>query len=230
MKIVFRDLELMRWILEQKFMTREQIRKEFWRDESKKSIEEYRTLNELESAKLLRRSTESFYRCILYLVTGRGVSLLRSFGKDQGLSELPEVSYSNYKHDVAVTDLRILFDQWGYKDWVSERVLSKINDLRYLPDGMIHHRGRNIAIEYESTLKSTNRYRDIFLHYALERKVDTVLYIVASEKMIEKMSNQKFRNKIHFVTLQNLQTQELSAQLKGISGLCSVQEVMGGNV
>lgn len=95
---------------------REQIRKEFWREESKKSIEEYRRLNELERAKLLRRSTESFYRCILYLVTGRGV---RSFGKDQGLSE-SEVRYSNYKHDVAVTDLRILFDQWGYKDWLSE--------------------------------------------------------------------------------------------------------------
>ena|SRR3989338_7446719 len=123
MKIVFRDLELMRWILEQKFMTREQIRKEFWREESKKSIEEYRRLNELERAKLLRRSTEGFYRCILYLVTGRGVSLLRSFGKDQGLSEVCEVSYSNYKHDVAVTDLRILFDQWGYKDWVSEKPL-----------------------------------------------------------------------------------------------------------
>ncbi len=220
----------MSWILEQKFMTREQIRKAFWKEESEKSIEEYRRLNELERAKLLRRSTENFYRRILYLVTGRGVSLLRSFGKHQGLSEQSEVSYSNYKHDVAVTDLRILFDQWGYKEWVSERVLSKANDLRYLPDGMIRHCGRNIAVEYESTLKSTHRYRDIFLHYALESQVDRVLYIVASEKMIEKMSNQKFRNKIHFATLHDLQTQGLNTQLKGMGGVVSsLQEIMGGN-
>lgn len=229
MKIVDRDVELMSWILEQKFMTREQIRNVFWKEESKKSVEEYRRLNELEREGYLRRSAKSFYRNVLYLVTAKGVSLLKSFGKHQGLGELYDVGYSQYKHDVAVTDLRILFYWWGYREWVSERVLSKRNDLRYLPDGMIHHCGKNFAIEYESTLKSKYRYREIFLHYEFENQLERVLYVVDSEEMVGKLGQQNICDKLHFTTIKNLQEHQLNAQLKVAKSFSSIQTFFGGN-
>ncbi len=228
MKTVVRVLDLMRWILEQKFMTGEQIRKLFWKGQGKESTEEYRRLRELLEEGFLKKGMGSNCRYVLYLVTAKGVKLLKCYGKHQGLSEVCDVGDSNYNHDIAVTDLRIMFYEWGYKEWVSERVLSKRNDLRYLPDGIIHHRGKNYAVEYEATLKSRDRYREIFLHYLLEDQVDKVLYVTNSEEMIGKMSLQKIRDKICFTTIQDLQEHKLDAPIKGMESACSLRELLEG--
>lgn len=227
MKIMDRDIEIMGWILEQKFMTRKQIRKIFWRDLSDKSTEDYRRLCELRNEGYLKTSKRSFYKQALYLATAKGVRQLKAFGRNRGLGDLVDADYSNYKHDSAVTDIRILLHDWGYKDWVSERVLGRRNDLRRIPDGMIYHRGKYFAVEYESSQKSKDRYREIFYNYELDNQVDAVIYIVDTPEMVQKLSQEAATcNKLHFVPLEDVQKNQVNAHMRGIFDECSLHELL----
>lgn len=215
MKIMNRDIEVMGWILEQKFMTVNQVVKVFWRGASEKNTEAYRRLIILQKEGCLKRSRNSFYRNVLYVVTGSGLRLLKSFGRDRGLCDVFDVDYSCYKHDLLVTDLRILFHEWGYTDWMSERILSKRGGLRRLPDGMIHHKGKYIAIEYESAGKSKDRYRDILIKYELDGQIDKVIFIVETPELVTKLSKEAMNyEKLYIVQLEELQKHQLDAQLK----------------
>jgi hypothetical protein len=129
--------------------------------------------------------------------------------------ELTETDYSNYRHDLAVTDIRILFHSLGYTYWLSERVLAKRNDLRWLPDGMIFNRNEYIAVECESSQKSKRRYREIFYHYELNSRVHKVLYIVSTPELVQKLLREASTcSKLHFVSLENLGNDLLKAKLE----------------
>ena len=227
MKIMERDIEVMGWILEQKFMTEQQVRRIFWKDITEESREAYKRLYELQKEGYLKTSKKKIYRHALYLVTRNGVNQLKSFGRNRGLGELADADYSNYKHDIAVTDLRVLLHDWGYTDWVSERVLARRNDLRRIPDGMLYHRGKYFAIEYELTQKSKDRYREIFYNYELDNQVDEVVYIVETPEMAAKLSQEAATcNKLHFVPLADLQKNQVNAHLRGIFDQCSLHELL----
>ncbi len=228
MKITTRDVEMMGWILEQKFMTVEQVKRIFWKEIESGSKEAYRRLLELQRAGYLKRSKRSIYRNVLYLVSARGLRQLKVFGRDRGLSEVFDVDYASYKHDVVVTDLRILFGEWGFKDWACERMLSLHKNLRRLPDGMIYHNGKQFAVEYESTQKSKRRYGDIFLEYQMDKQIENVLYVVETTSLLEKLSvvasNYK---KIRFVRFQDLARDQLSANLISAHAQESLHQILG---
>lgn len=229
MRIVERDIELMGWILEQKFMTREQVRKVFWRKAFKRTVEDCRRLGELEREGFLKRSSKCFYKHVLYTVTEAGVKQLKVHGRDRGLSSLADVDHSNYKHDIAVTDLRILFHELGYTDWFSERILIQWPDLRRLPDGMVQCAGRYVAFEYESAQKSKDRYKQMFLDYEMDPLIHTAVYIVDYPGLLPKISAlASAYDKLYFVTLQDLDRQKISVKLQGAGGEISFGKLLEG--
>ncbi len=231
MKIMPRDVQIMRWIHEQKFMTEGQIRRVFWKGISENSREGYKRLSELERAGYLKRSKKDLYRYGLYLVAAKGIRQLRAFVYDQGLGELNDIEHSLYKHDTSVTDLRILFYGWGYTDWVCERVLYKRNDLRHLPDAMVYHHGNYFAMEYESSQKSKRRYNDIFLEYQMERQIYAVIYVVEIKEMAERLCRTASSyKKIFFTTFQELEEQKLETELKRTKGSCFLKEILEGQM
>ena len=122
-------------------MTERQVRQVFWKGITEKSRNAYKRMNELQKAGFLRTNDKSTYREAIYTVSTKGIRELRAFNRNRGLGNLSDVGYTNYKHDSVVTDIRIMFHGWGYTDWVSERVLSKRNDLKQVPDGMIFRTG-----------------------------------------------------------------------------------------
>ena len=148
-----RDIEVMRWILEQKFMTEDQIQRVFWKDVSEGTRNVCRRLNVMQKEGYLKRSKKGIYRHVLYLVTAGGIKQVKALGRNPGLGEMHDVDYSMYRHDIAVTDLRILFHELGYREWLSERILTQRNEFRRLADGMIYHRWKYFAVEYESSQK-----------------------------------------------------------------------------
>ncbi len=224
-----RDIEILRWILEQKFMTQKQVRQAFWKNGLQKDNHEtYRRMNILDKEGLLKKTDRQVYSNLMYLVTKQGTRLLREAGRNPGLTELPELDDSNYLHDLAVTDIRILLFSLGYSHWTSERVLSKYYGLRRVPDGVIFNSGKFTAIEYESSQKSKRRYKRILLDYELDRKVDQVLYIVDNPGLIQKISSEAaICDKAYFVPLSEVQKDLINSQLKGISNQCSLNEFLG---
>ncbi len=229
MKITDRDIKILGWILEQKFMTERQVRKVFWKDLTKDNREAYRRLNKLKKARFLKTNKTQMYRSAMYLVTRKGVEELKRSNRNSGLGELAEVGYSNYKHDLAVTDIRIMLYESGYTNWVSERVLSKRNDLRRVPDGMIYHRGKYLAIEYESSQKSKDRYRKIFLDYYLDNHVDRVLYIVSTPELADKILRMTIDSKPYFVSYEDLSKDLINVLLKHKSHGYTLRELLESN-
>jgi hypothetical protein len=222
-----RDIDLMRWILEQKFMTEKQIRRIFWKGVSQKSSEANKRLEMLRRGGFLKTNKALMYKSFMYLVAGKGIEELKKLNRNSGLGELSEAGYSTYKHDLAVTDLRILFNDMGYKDWLSERVLSRRGGFRRTPDGMIFSRERYTAIEYEASLKSKRRYRDIFFQYELDREIAQVLYIVNTAELVQKVSRESVgSSKIYFVTLDDIQRDLLNTGLRGPLGYMTLQEIL----
>lgn len=220
----------MGWILEQKFMTERQVRQVFWKGLSQESHEVFRRLRELGKAGFLTTNKKLSPKT-LYLVTRSGASKLKVLDRAHDLGELSDEGNSNYVHDLAVTDIRILFHEWGYTQWLSERVLSKRNDLRQVPDGMIFNNDKYIAIEYESSQKSKRRYRKILLGYELDRRVDKVLYITATQELAQKVLKEVTAwHKPNFVWLGDIQRDHINAKLKSIDGECSLNELLGDRV
>lgn len=229
MEITQRDIELMRWIQEQKFMSGKQIRKVFWKNISENSREDYKRLRELQMAGFLKKNKRHIYRNALYLVTSNGMRPLKASERYQGWSELADVDYSTYCHDLAVTDLRILFHQMGYQAWISERVLSRWKMFRNVADGMIHHNGGYYAIEYESSQKAKDRYKEIFLNYAFDSQVNAIIYVLDVAELITRVSRESATcKKLYFATFQELQEQQLETQLRGNGGLCSLKNLLDG--
>ncbi len=227
MKITRRDLEIMKWILEQKFMTERQIRRIFWKGIKAGSRHVYIRLKELEKEGLLKVADPEIYEDRVYMVSGKGVRQVRAFYGNCGLGEIDYLGYSNYRHDLVVTDIRIMFHELGFDQWLSERVLSRRNDLRRVPDGMVFNEGRYIAIEYESSQKSKRRYREIFYNYELDRGIDRVLYIVDTVELLEKVSRQgQACQKVYFVSMEEIKRDLLKAKLKGVLGDCSLEGLL----
>ncbi len=230
MKITERDIEIMSWILEQRFMTVSQIRRVFWKEITVTSGEAHKRLKELETMGLLTTKKEDVYRNLVYRVSGKGVRHLKVFGRNQGLGEV-DMGYTSFRHDLVETDIRIMFYELGFTQWLSERVLSKRNDLRRVPDGMIFNEGKYMAVEYESSQKSKYRYRRIFLDYELDRNVDKVLYITDTKELAQKVERQAaIYDKPYFVWLGDLKKDLTSARLKGLSGEHSFKELLNPEI
>ena len=150
------------------------------------------------------------------MVSAKGVKVLRERNRDGGLTELGDVDYANYNHDSVMTDLRILFREAGYSEWLSERLLIQWPDLRRLPDGMIHHGGRYFALEYESAQKSKDRYKQMFLDYEIDPLIHKVIYVVERPALLTKISAlASAYDKLYFVTHENLERQKLTVKLQG---------------
>ncbi len=227
MKITDRDIDLLGWILEQKFMTERQVRGVFWNGLQEGSREVFRRLSELRKEGYLTTNKTAVYRNAIYLVTTKGIGQLKRFNRDYGLKPISDQSYSGYGHDLAVTDIRILFHQWGYKHWLSRRVLAKRKDLRRVPDGLILTQDKCIAIEYETSQKSKQHYRQIFLNYTLDSHIHKVLYVVNTPEQAYRVSRQAdIYSKPHFVSIQDIQKDLLQAKLKNSSGECSLSDLV----
>jgi hypothetical protein len=213
-QIMPRDIEIMRWIQEQKFMTGKQIRRMFWPGISENSREDYRRLAQLQKASCLKRSKKNIYRDTPYLVRSMGMKQLKAHGHYHGWNELYDVDYSMFRHDI---------------DWISERVLMGRKERRNLADGMIFCGGNYFAIEYESSQKGKNRYKQIFLNYALDQEVKAVIYVLDSIAMAAGVRREAAQyKKIHFTTFQELQDLQLDAMLKEDGGSSSLKGLLEG--
>jgi len=231
MRIGKRDIEVMGWMLEQKFLTIDQARRVFWKDTEGGEREAYRRLLQLKREGYLKTSKKSIYRNVLYMVTAEGMKVLRVYERDRGLNENSDLDNACLKHDVVVTDIRIMFRKWGYGDWASERVITRHIALRRIPDGVVYHGGKCFAIEYESTRKSQKRYEDIFLEYELERQIDKVIYIVDTSVLLTTLcAKAASYKKIRFVQFQDLQERQLNSTLVGAGGREALGEILNAEV
>jgi len=184
-----RDYEVLRYILEQKFLSREQVTKWFYKsdDVSYKKLQKLMLSGDLKKEPVVLNSKDHF------LITGLGLRALAERGVN-GIRPASSIDIRCYFHDRTVTDIRLLFEDIGLaKDWKSERILKAENGSflsarqtgKKIPDGMfLSPAGKRIAFELELVPKENSRYKKILAGY---QDVDRVFYVVRGEALFNRL-------------------------------------------
>ena len=104
----------------------------------------------------------------VYFATAKAVEALKARSLDSGIRVLKfSRDFERYiSHDLHVTNLRMLFRELGWREWISERVLRERDHYYHRPDGVLMVRGQKIAIEFENRItKGKARYKEMFDYY-----------------------------------------------------------------
>ncbi len=204
-----RDLEVLAWAHEQKFLTFEQVARWFPEGPPNPHCPRKATptpgtlrrrarpgswyarerLRKLVGFDILRR-VPIFTEPAAALLPGRtGFDLLQGAGKARGLARLEAIDWKNFVHDRAVTDLRWLLEKRFGARWAAERVLRRELGVRTPPDAIVDLGGQKIALEVELNQKSTDRYLAIVRRYLrwTSPALGRVLYVVPSAVDLEHM-------------------------------------------
>jgi hypothetical protein len=196
-----RDVELLAFVAEQRFALLEQLSQRFFgqdgtprepslafsgRVQSPHKAAYRRAWKMVKAGYLLPRHVP-MDRAQIYQVGKLGLDVL----VDQTGFEWPylaDVDIKNFRHDSAITELRLLLEPRAIK-WSSERLmrlhLSAAGKSGHVPDAVftVQHKEKpvRIAIEMELSLKSLDRYPKIIDQYrkliGTTLQVDRVLYI-----------------------------------------------------
>lgn len=171
-RITSRDLDILEFILEMKFSTIEDIHSKFFK--FTKSGEQSSSLRWAREriANLVKSNFLSVVKDVchrtLYIVTSKGYLYLRNSRIDKVYSRpLQSVDGRTYDHDQRVIQIRSVLENSGLvKEWISERQLSEIDEVKkylsaeFRPDAIyITPEGKKVAFELEIARKTKERYQ-----------------------------------------------------------------------
>jgi len=183
MAINIRDLALLEFCLEQKFMTLEQMARMFFPGNQNVFNWPMKCVRKLAKEGYLCEEKPGFCKQTLYRVTTKGASLLRKHGLGKGLGAIEKIDTRTWEHDLWVTDVRILFYRTlGLKHWKAERLLKQEQEGK-VPDGIVSFKDTDLVIEVERSLKKKRYYEKALLDTCIRqfRDEEIILYITANE-------------------------------------------------
>lgn len=214
-----RDHEVLRYILEQKFLSRDQIIRWLY-----KSKDANKRLWEIGLAGYIKKGPIALNSKDHFLITTLGMRALAERGVN-GIRPASSIDIRCYFHDRTVTDIRILFEDIGLaKDWKSERVLkAEIGSLKKVPDGVfLSPAGKRIAFELELVPKENSRYKKILAGY---QNVDRVFYVVRGEALFNRLRG-LMTNKMLISRLEDIEKYPLSAEVFWGSQKTTIKELI----
>jgi len=175
-----RDIAIFRLVHEHRYLAFNQIRQAFWPDRSEVAKAAYRRVRRLVKAGYLEVGRSRRMSLDLYLLSEKSLLELQRRGMDLALGKYHLTQHFERfaDHDLKVTNVRILFRELGIENWTSERVLKEVRHETHVPDGIVNLRGRFVAIEFDNTLKSKARYKEIFNRYANDPDYYLLIMIV----------------------------------------------------
>ena len=183
LKIRTRDLRVLGLILQQKFLTLDQIHRSCFEKVSLQMPRmRLRKLMHFGMIRTRRVYTESRQ---VYLLDKGGYEYLDASSLSMDLGYMPEIDLRVFEHDKAVTDLRLALEAAGIVAWKSERELRKERPGARVPDAVFVFDGMSIALEFENADKGAERYRSIFLDHLDKPAADHVLYVLRSEEKLK---------------------------------------------
>ncbi len=196
-----RDLLFLRVLLEQKFLSHEQILDFIY---SGKKRYAYIRLWKLRRFGFVKKVV-GFTGSALYLPTDQTYDYFKSC-----FVEVPTpVACPDPRtvfHDLQVTDVRFLFEQMGFgRSWTSERLWKMGRSVRlWAPDGVISVGGDSFAVEVERVQKENVRYEDIFARYQNDLDLAACLYITTDKLLPLLLEKALDSQAIFFTTLREL--------------------------
>lgn len=196
-----RDLELLKILLEQKFLTHDQIMRFFFEGRKRYGPLRLWKMRRFDFVELAR----GFHPQGLFLATDKAYGYFKS-----RFVEVPApvsvVDARTLYHDLMVTDVRFLFQRMGFgSSWMSERVWRMGRSVRlWAPDAVINIGEDTFAVEVELAQKETDRYEEIFARYQRDPEISACLYLT-DEKLLPLLLEKAERySAIYFASLADL--------------------------
>lgn len=203
------DLQLLKYLFECNFLTRDQIKKHIWKNKSKS----YSTkrLWQLTKEKIIKKRPDPLSlnnRKSILMATEKGLDLLElhrdtlknseKLKNQTGNYYRPKKYYSardqldlrQYEHDKDMTSIRLYFEEKGAKKWTPHGVILRDKMFKRYPDGIFENRNNVFAVELEYNQKSKSILKDVFERYNHEivnKKINYVLYIAKTKSIAEAM-------------------------------------------
>ena len=223
-----RDLEFLRILLEQKYLTKKQIMDFIF--EGKERYGRYRLW------KLMRfdyvRYVPGLIPGGLYLPTSEAYQYFKGQYVDVPLP-VPCPDPRTISHDLLVTNVRFLFRKLGFgSSWTSERVWRMDRSIRlWAPDAVIDIGGDSFAIEVERMQKEAVRYEDIFKRYQTDPDIVACLYLTDEKLMPLLLEKAMDYPAIYFMTIAELFEKQEKAGFRNASGrILEIEENLERNL
>ena len=210
-----RDLQLLRVLLEQKFLTRTQIDNFIFAGKKRYA---YLRLWKLRRFGFIRRVI-GLHPDGLYLATEKTHDYFKSrFVEVPAPPIHPDPRY--IYHDLMLTDVRFLFQEIGFgSSWTSERVWRMGRSIRlWSPDAVIQVGGDSFALEVERVQKENERYEDIFARYEGDDEISACLYVTSGSLLSLLMEKAEGYPIIYFATLADLFERKEKAVFRNSQG------------
>jgi hypothetical protein len=143
------------------------------------------------------------YRGVVYSITRFGLAVLESYGEGlvsvtSGSRNMPSILQA--PHFLELNEVQLAFRKTGkLKSWKSDRELISLNyvigtplakDYDAIAELETDGETLRIAIEYERTIKSADRYREIQNAICDEGQVDMVLYLTSTLDLVFTLSRE----------------------------------------
>jgi DNA-binding PadR family transcriptional regulator len=170
-KITEREEKILRFVLEMKFSSVDQIYEKFFQLEASKSSRyAYERLQKLVKAGLLSTQKIHTEDKTYYLITQKGHRLIaQALSEDSLVRPIKNIDGRYFEHDQYVLKCRIFREKTGHaSQWISERqlkhqwaILSGGLSKIYMPDAIYtNKKGEKVAFEFELSSKGKQRYVD----------------------------------------------------------------------
>ena len=220
-----RDLQILRLIFESKIMSREQIGNHFFPEGSAQTTN--RRLLKIMKLGLINRKPIAIDNKIIYVysLTKNGLTKINSLltyevRTEKRISDCP-------LHAIALNEIRLAFEAKStVQRYYTENVLQSCIDFKsdeqfrsfveLNSDAMAEVNTRigvlNLAIEFDTTHKSKERYQQKVNAYYVKQGVDGVLYICANEHILERLleidnavaNRHRCKHKLYFTLLKDV--------------------------
>jgi hypothetical protein len=229
-----RDYELVAFVSEQKFATREQIARRFFPSESGRQRSRpdqvaYRRLLILRQFGILESRHVRTDPTQLYQPSRIGLARLAERGTEV-LPYLSTIDIRTYEHDRRVTDVRITLEWFGIGAWHSERQLFAAGWSGHRPDATFQLGQNRCGLELELVRKRDDRYPDIFRSLRKHhRDLNVVFYLCGSPAVRDAVSAQARKandaGRYYFTTWDDWLAREVNAPFVGARETITLAEL-----
>lgn len=199
-KITEREEEILRFVLEMKFSSVDQIYEKFFQWEASSSSRyAYERLQKLVKAGFLFPQKIHTEDKTYYLITPKGYKLIaKQLSEDSLVRPIKRIDSRYFDHDRYVLQCRVFREKTGHAShWISERqlkhqwaILSGGLSKIYMPDAIYtNKKGEKVAFEFELSSKDKQRYVDKVQKFAhlikRERAFQRALFVAYKKSVFE---------------------------------------------
>lgn len=189
-----RDLEIMNYCLEQRFLTLEQVARRFFKPKEGAKYPLHTAYR-----RMLTLQKFGMVNLVPYEPGGRRGVQTTDVGvqelQNQGIEPLTVcgINYATAEHDRRVTDVRIVFENLRLlSSWTSDRRLKReLVRVKRVPDAILGlKKGYRVALEVEIAWKGKERYEGIFSNYRERRfgEVKILFYICNTIQQLKNLA------------------------------------------